>query len=67
MTDDENVIVKVVRGTKGRIVGWLVYCAEHGYVDKPTPKKSQAMVIAQAHARDEHDANTVTIQHFNGQ
>lgn len=47
----------VRRGTKGRIVGWLVFCEEDGTVDEPQNTKKKAETIANDHARTAHMGN----------
>lgn len=53
--------IRVLRGTRGRLTGWIVHCQEHGYIDKPTPTKRAAEDIAKDHGLTVH-AGAVVIE-----
>lgn len=54
----DGVDIRVMRGTKGRIVGWLAFCDEHGVIDEPQPVLRKAQRIAIDHGNGpDHGGN----------
>lgn len=52
----DRPVVRLRRGTKGRLTGWLAECSacRGGYVAEPQPTKSKAARAAIEHGREEH-------------
>lgn len=54
MTDDPRVDLSLRRGTKGRVVGWLVICPTHGTLPTVGTTKKRAERVAVDHGKQDH-------------
>lgn len=57
-----NVDIRVMRGTKARVVGWMAFCDEHGVIGEPQPVLRKAEAIAVEHGNTDHLGDNVRLR-----